>query len=60
MQGRRLVIPDLGVEASALEQLTADDRRARNVGLEGLVISVCACRDDRGAQEQKDQSLSSD
>jgi hypothetical protein len=60
MQGGRFVVPDLGVETSALEQLTADDGRARDVGLERLVIGVRARGDDRGAKEQQDQSLSSD
>lgn len=60
MQGRRLVVPDLGVEASTLEQLAADHRRARDVRLEGLVVGVCPRRDDRRAQEQQDEDLSSD
>ena len=55
VQTWRLVLPEVGVEPLPLVELPRDHRRRGDVALEGLVVGVKSCDQDRAGEDREDE-----
>ena len=53
VEGRRLVVPEVGVERAAAEHLAREDGGAGDVGLERLVVGVQPRHHDHGREQRE-------